>query len=78
MISGVLSATILIVVFFVRVPRPPPPAGEESIATIAASDRALRAGDPDRLEFAPLAVGIARFLANEKTEPPLTLAITGK
>lgn len=50
---------------------------EASIAPMAASDRPLRPGDPDPLGVGPLAAGVARFLANSATEPPLTIAVTG-
>ena len=47
-------------------------------AAIAASDSPTMSIDQDRLDFAPLARGISRFLRNANTEPPLTLAITGE
>ena len=43
-----------------------------------ASDRPLEAGDPDPLGFGTIAGTIALFLRHEKTEPPLTVAITGE
>ena len=55
------------------------PAGPQSgAAAIAASDAPVDSPDQDRLDFAPLARGISRFLRNEDTHPPLTLAITGE
>lgn len=42
-----------------------------------ATDRPLQGDDPDRFDFDPLARGISRFLRNEETNPPLTVAITG-
>jgi len=51
------------------------PAGAAAIAT---SDAPADSLDQDRLEFAPLARGISRFLRNTETYPPLTLAITGE
>lgn len=50
---------------------------DESIADLLASDRPLRPGDPDPLEFGAIARGMSRFMRNPNTEPPLTLAITG-
>jgi photosystem II stability/assembly factor-like uncharacterized protein len=47
-------------------------------AAIAASDAPAASIDQDRLDFAPLARGISRFLRNTETLPPLTLAITGE
>jgi photosystem II stability/assembly factor-like uncharacterized protein len=49
-----------------------------SVADVFVSDRPLERGDADALSHAHLAAGLARFLANEKTEPPLTIAITGE
>jgi photosystem II stability/assembly factor-like uncharacterized protein len=49
----------------------------DAITAIGASDGAVTAFADDRLQFAPLARGISRFLRNDGTEPPLTLAITG-
>ncbi|MBT9492811.1 MAG: hypothetical protein IV107_10795 [Paucibacter sp.] len=49
----------------------------ERMADLAATDAALTRPEQDRLNFAPLAAGISRFMRNPATEPPLTLAITG-
>jgi hypothetical protein len=59
--------------------RKPPPAGviEASVASLAVSDRPIGPDDPDPLRFGELARGISRFLRNRKTEPPITVAITG-
>jgi len=59
--------------------RPQPvAAGRRSVADVLVSDRPLEAGDPDPLEFGAVALGLSRFLRNENTEPPLTLAVTGE
>ncbi|MEO8335754.1 MAG: P-loop NTPase fold protein [bacterium] len=50
---------------------------EDSIADILVSDRPLREGDRDVLEFGRIAAGLSRFIRNSRTEPPLTIAITG-
>lgn len=50
----------------------------ESIADRLVSDRALKAGEPDALNLGAIALGLSRFLRNEKTVPPLTVAITGE
>ncbi len=55
---------------------PPPP--ETSITGAATSDRPLTWRDPDARLLQPLARGLSRFLRNVNTEPPLTLAITGR
>jgi photosystem II stability/assembly factor-like uncharacterized protein/ABC-type multidrug transport system fused ATPase/permease subunit len=49
----------------------------QTVADILASDRPLRPGDPDPLQFGAIARGLSRFMRNPKTEPPLTVAITG-
>lgn len=53
------------------------PPVEEGVATMAASDAPTQDFCQDRLRFGPLAKGISRFLRNEATEPPLTLAVSG-
>jgi photosystem II stability/assembly factor-like uncharacterized protein len=50
---------------------------EEGAAAIGASDKPTQDFAHDRLQFGPLALGISRFLRNSRTEPPLTLAISG-
>ncbi|PWV64614.1 YCF48-related protein [Plasticicumulans acidivorans] len=52
-------------------------AAQPSVADAPASDKPLEPGEPDALAFAPLARGLAFFMRNEHTRPPLTLAITG-
>jgi hypothetical protein len=63
--------------------RPPEPrvsgkAVQLSVADMLMSDRPLEPGAPDPLDFRSLALGLSRFLRNVKTEPPLTIAITGE
>lgn len=48
-----------------------------TIADSLSSDRPVEAGDPDPLDFQATAEGISKFLRNEATQPPVTLAITG-
>ncbi len=55
-----------------------PPALQRSIASQAAPERPIDWNDPDPLRFKPLAIGLSRFLRNASTEPPLTVAITGR
>lgn len=57
---------------------PPPPVREDAVEGLFVSDRPLRPGDPDPLALNKLALAVSRFLRNERTDPPLTLAITGK
>lgn len=54
------------------------PDSEPSIVDRLVSDRPLEADDPDHLRYRTIAAGISRFLRNEKTEAPLTLAIQGR
>jgi KAP family P-loop domain len=49
----------------------------QSVADRLAFDRPLEAGDPDPPGYQRIAAGLSRFLRNEKTEPPLTVAVTG-
>jgi photosystem II stability/assembly factor-like uncharacterized protein len=60
--------------------RVPPDVGpaEESIAGLAVSDRPLQPGEPDALNLKSIALGLSRFLRNEHTLPPLTIAINGQ
>ncbi len=58
--------------------RPPPFALQTSVEDMLASDRPLEAGDPDPLQFQQIAAGLSRFLRNENTQPPLTIAISGE
>ena len=50
----------------------------QSISSQGAPDRGIDGDDPDPLRFKPLARGLSRFLRNINTEPPLTLAVTGR
>ena len=58
--------------------RAPPFALQTSVEDMLASDRPLEAGDPDPLQFQQIAAGLSRFLRNENTQPPLTIAISGE
>ena len=49
----------------------------DSIANHFISDRPISAGDPDPLQRGLIANTLSRFLRNENTEPPMTIAITG-
>ena len=60
-----------------RARRPADEPAEESIADILVSDRPLREGDRDVLDFGKIAAGLSRFIRNTRTEPPLTIAVTG-
>ncbi len=59
--------------------RPPPPLKPvESVADVLISDRPIGRGDPDATGLGHIAAGLAGFLRNRKTEPPLTIAVTGE
>jgi len=62
----------------VRHPPPPATPPEESIADVLIADRPLNFGEYDPLNFTPIALGMSRFLRNDKTVPPLTIAVTGE
>ena len=55
----------------------PPAPVVEGISDHLASDRPIEAGDPDPLQRRYMADTLSRFLRNENTEPPMTIAITG-
>ena len=58
--------------------RPPKPVvAERGVKDILVSDRPIEAGEPDPLDFGAIALGLSRFLRNENTKPPLTIAVTG-
>ncbi|MCG8588575.1 MAG: P-loop NTPase fold protein [Proteobacteria bacterium] len=58
--------------------RPEEQTTEASIADVVASDRPLRWRDADPLGFHDIAKGLSRFLRNARTQPPLTVAVTGE
>jgi hypothetical protein len=54
------------------------PASEPSIADEAATDRPIGLRDIDALQFGPIARGLLMFIRNPRTEPPVTIAVTGQ
>jgi hypothetical protein len=50
----------------------------DSVAESIGSDRPLEKGDPDPMNMRAIALAISRFLRNENTLPPLTIAVTGE
>jgi hypothetical protein len=66
---------LLVFPSFVSLAPEPRPPGD--MAQIFATDRPLLAGDTDVAGAAGFAGQIASFLQNPRTEPPLTIAITG-
>ncbi|MBN2010579.1 hypothetical protein JW960_14630 [candidate division KSB1 bacterium] len=51
---------------------------ERSIQDIGMSDNPITSKDRDFLDFSSLVQGLSRFLRNNKTTPPLTIAISGE
>jgi photosystem II stability/assembly factor-like uncharacterized protein len=51
---------------------------EESVADVLISDRPVDTPLGDVLSFNSIALGLSRFLRNENTKPPLTIAIMGE
>jgi len=49
-----------------------------SVSDVLVSDRPLRKGEADPLDFDKLTQGLSRFIRNENTKPPVTIAITGE
>jgi len=68
----------LIGLFVLRKPKLPDKLPEESIADVLVSDRPVEEPTGDVLAFTQIACGLSRFLRNENTNPPLTIAITGE
>lgn len=51
---------------------------QKSVADMLVSDKPLEAGEPDALNFGLIARSLSRYLRNDNTQPPLTIAITGE
>lgn len=49
-----------------------------TVANQLVDDRPVENVQEDRLNFRDVAIGLAQFLRNPKTKPPLTVAVTGK
>ncbi|HVR11474.1 MAG TPA: P-loop NTPase fold protein, partial [Thermoanaerobaculia bacterium] len=54
------------------------PTPQPSVAERLVSDRAIERREADAFDFNAVALGLSRFLRNAKTEPPLTIAVTGE
>jgi hypothetical protein len=64
-----------------RVERPSDPDAHKDpdvIAPQGTADKPLGRGEPDALELNAIANGLGFFLSNEKTKPPLVIAINGR
>jgi len=49
-----------------------------SVADLLVTDRPLQAGNPDYMDFGRRASQLSRFLRHERTEMPVTLAISAE
>jgi len=58
--------------------RQPGPALQDSVADLLVSDRPLAPGDADYMDFSRRAAQLSRFLRHEKTELPVTIAISAE
>jgi KAP-like P-loop domain-containing protein len=54
------------------------PVTHKAIAPEGKSDTPLQPGEPDALELTAIASGLALFLRNDKTRPPLVIAVNGR
>ena len=57
---------------------PKPEVVSESAADLLVSDNPISSQAADVFDFSAVALGLSRFLRNEKTLPPLTIAVTGE
>ena len=58
--------------------RPLPVESQPGVSAMGSTDAPAATLADDKLQFAPLARGISRYLRNANTQPPLTLAISGE
>jgi photosystem II stability/assembly factor-like uncharacterized protein len=63
---------------FIRATRGQPPVMRRSVDDSLTPDRPLEPGQADVLKLGDIAQALSRFLRNEKTLPPLTVAVTGQ
>ena len=73
-----LPAFVLAGFVNLRAWRPEPLPDLDSIVGQGTPDRPLGLGDRDALNLKPIALGLSRFLRNQDTEPPITIAIGGR
>jgi hypothetical protein len=74
----VLLASLALALPALLPPLDKPPDGPDTVEGRLSSDKPLEPGDPDVLGLNAIALGLSRFLRNEKTLPPLTVAINGE
>ncbi|HWM90386.1 MAG TPA: P-loop NTPase fold protein [Thermoanaerobaculia bacterium] len=73
-----LSLVLLFGFTWMALRRRQPSTERLSIADVLASDSPVDASQRDALNLDPLAQALSRFLRNENTQPPLTIAVTGE
>lgn len=73
-----LTVALLAVVLLRRPKEETSGPAEESVADVLVSDRPLEESSSDVLAFNAIARGLSRFLRNENTLPPLTIAVIGE
>lgn len=69
---------VLVAGLLARSLRAPPAAKHESVADLLVTDKPIEDITDDVLGLHELAQGISRFVRNERTQPSLTLAVTGE
>lgn len=72
---SLLAVSLLLVPAF-RLPKPEEIS--ESAADLLVSDNPINTQSADVFDFSAVALGLSRFLRNENTVPPLTIAVTGE
>lgn len=73
-----LSLCLVGLLFIPALKRPQPRVISESAEDLLVSDQPIGAPGSDKFDFTAVALGLSRFLRNEKTLPPLTIAVTGE
>lgn len=73
-----LSLGLVGLLFVPALKRPQPQVISESAADLLVSDQPVGAPEGDKFDFSSVALGLSRFLRNEKTMAPLTIAVTGE
>jgi photosystem II stability/assembly factor-like uncharacterized protein len=73
-----ISLCFVGLLFVPALKRPQPKIIYESAEDLLISDQPISAPDADKFDFSAVALGLSRFLRNEKTMPPLTIAVTGE
>lgn len=73
-----LSLLLVLGLTWIGLRRQLPSLEQVSVADVLVSDGPVDASQYDALNLDPLAQAVSRFLRNENTQPPLTMAITGE